>query len=100
FAGYYGRTAQELRAMLDENKLKCYGTHIALDTLLGDNLAKTVEFNKVLGNTMLIVPWIPEERRNTKEKIVETAKLFTDIAARLKTYGMHVGTHKHTARLN
>jgi sugar phosphate isomerase/epimerase len=96
FAGYYGRTAQELRAMLDENKLKCYGTHIGLDTLLGDNLAKTVEFNKILGNTMLIVPWIPEERRNTKEKTIETAKLFTDIAAKLKPYGMHVGYHNHT----
>jgi sugar phosphate isomerase/epimerase len=95
FAGYYGRSAQELRAMLDENRLKCYGTHIALDTLLGDELPKTVEFNKVLGNTMLIVPWIPEERRNTREKIIETAKLFTEIAARLKPYGMHVGYHNH-----
>src|SRR5438105_11085129 len=56
FAGYYGRSAQELRAMLDEDGLKCYGTHIGLETLLGDNLAKTVEFNKVLGNNMLIVP--------------------------------------------
>src|SRR5947209_5011524 len=45
FAGYYGRTAQELRQMLDEDGLKCYGTHIGLDTLLGDNFAKTVEFN-------------------------------------------------------
>src|SRR4051794_19457759 len=38
FAGYYGRTAQELREMLDSNGLKCYGTHIGLETLLGDNL--------------------------------------------------------------
>jgi sugar phosphate isomerase/epimerase len=95
FAGYYGRSAKELRAMLDENHLKCYGTHIALDTLLGDELPKTVEFNKTLGNTMLIVPWIPEERRNTREKLIETARLFTEIAARLKPYGMHVGYHNH-----
>jgi sugar phosphate isomerase/epimerase len=95
FAGYYGRSAQELRAMLDEDHLKCYGTHIGLDTLMGENLVKTVEFNKVLGNTMLIVPWIPEERRSSKERIIETAKLFTDIAAKLKPYGMTLGYHNH-----
>src|SRR5262252_7321927 len=66
FAGYHGRTAQELRQLLDENHLKCYGTHIALDTLMGDNLEKTIEFNKVLGNKFLCVPWIPTERRNSK----------------------------------
>jgi len=43
--------------------LKCYGAHIQLDTLLGDNLEKTVEFNKALGNNFLVVPWIPTERR-------------------------------------
>src|SRR5687767_7768659 len=37
FAGYHGRTAEELRKLLDENKLKCCGTHIGLDTLLGEN---------------------------------------------------------------
>ncbi len=95
FAGYYGRSAEELRKMLDEDGLKCYGTHIPLDTLLGDNLVKTVEFNKVLGNKMLIVPWIPTERRNTKEKIIETAKLFNDISAKLKPYGMILGYHNH-----
>lgn len=95
FAGYYGRSAQELREMLDANHLKCYGTHIGLDTLLGDNLVKTVEFNKALGNTMLIVPWIPTERRDTKAKIIETAKLFTEIAAKLKPYGMTLGYHNH-----
>src|SRR6185369_12653319 len=50
FAGYHGRTAQELRQLLDENHLECYGTHIGLETLTGDNLDKTIEFNTVLKN--------------------------------------------------
>jgi sugar phosphate isomerase/epimerase len=95
FAGYYGKSAKELKQMLDENGLKCYGTHIGLDTLMGDDLLKTVEFNQILGNKMLIVPWIPEERRNTKAKIIETAKLFSDISAKLKPYGMYIGYHNH-----
>src|ERR1051325_11600924 len=58
FAGYHGRTAQELRQLLDENHLECYGTHIGLETLIGENLEKTIEFNKVLKNKFLCVPWI------------------------------------------
>src|SRR5690349_16002680 len=42
FAGYYGRDAKTLRKLLDDAGLKCCGTHIQLDTLLGDKLAKTV----------------------------------------------------------
>src|SRR5438552_8551429 len=53
FAGYYGRDAKALRKLLDEVGLKCCGTHIGLDTLLGDNLAKTVEVNQHLGNQFL-----------------------------------------------
>ena len=49
FAGYHGRDAQTLRKMLDDVGLKCCGTHIGLDTLLGDNLAKTLEFNHEIG---------------------------------------------------
>jgi sugar phosphate isomerase/epimerase len=96
FAGYHGRTAPELKKLLDDNNLKCYGTHIGLDTLTGDNLEKTVEFNKVFGNRFLCVPWIPEEKRNTREKIIETGKLFSEIAAKAEPHGMIVGYHNHT----
>lgn len=95
FAGYYDRTAEELRRMLDANHLKCYGTHIALDTLLGEHLAKTVEFNRVMGNRMLIVPWIAPERRNSRQSILATAKLFGEIAAQLEPHGMYLGYHNH-----
>lgn len=93
FAGYHGRTAEELRKMLDEDHLKCYGTHLALTDLLGDHFDKTVAFARVLGCKFLVVPWLPEERRNTKQSIVETAHLFSDIARKLKPYGMTLGWH-------
>ena len=95
FAGYYGRSAEELRRMLDELGLKVAGTHIAIDTLLGDELEKTIEFNRILGNKFLIVPWLPENMRNSKEAWLKTAKLFNEIAERLKPEGMYVGYHNH-----
>lgn len=95
FAGYYGRTAQELRSMLDDLGLKVAGTHIALDTLLGDELERTVEFNQILGNKFLIVPWLPDEYRSSRDAWRRTADLFNSIAERLAPYGMMTGYHNH-----
>ncbi|MCC6731084.1 MAG: sugar phosphate isomerase/epimerase [Chthonomonadales bacterium] len=97
FAGYYGRTAEELRRMLDRAGLKCCGTHIGLDSLMGDELAKTIAFNKTLGNRFLVVPGLPAERTASPAAWRETARLFGEIAEKLRPHGMYVGYHNHTA---
>jgi len=95
FAGYYGRRADELRKMLDDLGLRVAGTHIGIETLLGDELRKTVDFNRVLGNRFLIVPWLPDERRSSKATWLETARLMNKIAEKVKREGMRVGYHNH-----
>jgi sugar phosphate isomerase/epimerase len=87
FAGYYGYEAAAIRKMLDDLGLKVAGCHTGLNTLLGDELKKTIEFNHILGNKFLIVPWIPEERRQTRDGWLQTAELFNEIAAQLKPEG-------------
>ena len=96
FAGYYKRSAAELRKMLDDNGLKCCGTHTALDTLMGDELKKTVEFNQTIGNKFLIVPSLPEEKTATRQGWLEMAKIFDGLAEKVKPHGMRVGYHNHT----
>jgi sugar phosphate isomerase/epimerase len=95
FAGYHGRTAEELRSMLDDLELKCCGTHLKIGTLLGDELEKTVEFNQVLGNKYLIVAALEKEYHGTAEDWKRTAGLFNEIAERLKPFGMKTGYHNH-----
>ena len=95
FAGYHGYSAPELRSLLDSLGLKCCGTHIALDTLMGDELARTVEFNQVLGNDYLVVPGLVESRRSSRAAWYETAQVFNEIAARLQPHGMRTGYHNH-----
>lgn len=95
FAGYYGYDAGEIRTMLDDLGLKAAGCHTALDTLAGDELKRTVEFNHTLGNKYLIVPGLPEHRRNSKEAWLRTADLFNEIADNLKSEGMMTGYHNH-----
>jgi len=72
FAGYYGRDAEELRRLCDENGLRVAGTHIQLATLLGDELPLTIE------------AW------------AKTAKLFSELAEKVEPEGMHVGYHNHS----
>ncbi|MGD0900528.1 MAG: sugar phosphate isomerase/epimerase [Thermoguttaceae bacterium] len=95
FAGYCGKTAQQLRKILDENNLKCCGTHTGVDTLLGDKLKQTIEFNKTLGNVFLIVPSLSGKYLASAEAVRDTARLLTEVAAKVKPEGMHVGYHSH-----
>ncbi len=96
FAGYYNYDAKDLRKLLDDNGLKCCGTHTQLDTLLGDQFEKTIEYNKILGNKYLIVPWLAEEKRRTVQDWIGLAKLFNELADKAKPHGMLVGYHNHT----
>lgn len=93
FAGYYGRSASEIHQMLEENKLKCYGTHLGLGDLLGENYDKTVAYCKGIGCKFLSIPWLPEERRNSRKSIMETAQLLNSIGKRLAEQGLMLGWH-------
>ena len=96
FAGYYDRSATELRSMLDELGLAVAGTHIGLPTLLGDQLAEAVAFNRTLGNRFLIVPGLAEEWRSSRQAWLKTAQVFNEIAEQLAGEGMVTGYHNHT----
>jgi sugar phosphate isomerase/epimerase len=95
FAGYHGYSAQELRKMLDDNGLKCCGSHIGIQNLIGDALPATAEFNKIIGNEFLIVPGLPGDYTNSKEAWLRTAGIFNEIADRLKPYNVVTGYHNH-----
>lgn len=95
FAGFYDYPAADLRTMLDDVGLKCCGSHTSLGLLLGDALNETVEFHRALGNKYVVVPSLPAERRDSLATWQSTAKVFSDIAARLKPHGLLTGYHNH-----
>ena len=94
FAGYYGweERPEELRKLLDDNGLKCCGTHTGLNTLQGDALKATAELNSTLGNPYLIAPSL---RAETEEEWLELADVFNGLAVRAAEWGMRVGYHAH-----
>ena len=94
FAGYHGRSAKELRQLLDDNGLVACGTHTPYESVLADKLKETVEFNRTIGNKFLIVPWMNETE--SRQVWLDRAKLFNDIAGQVKADGMSVGYHAHS----
>ncbi len=92
FAGYYGRSAKDLRKMLDDNGLVACGTHTPYESVLEDKLKETIEFNRTIGNKFLIVPWMEGK---TKQDWLDKAKVFNELADKVKPEGMWVGYHAH-----
>ena len=97
WAGYFGGlAAADLRKMLDDLGLKSAGTHTGLQTLQGDELARTVEFNQILGNRYLIVPGLPGDIRKAGPKAWrEVAHQLDQAAGKVAYANMRVGYHCH-----
>jgi len=96
FAGYYNYAGKgpELRKRLDGLKLKSAGTHIQLDTLLGEKFQPTVDFHQAIGCRFLVVPGNSDFTDPEKSKAL--ADTFNDLAVKLKPLGMATGYHNHT----
>ena len=95
FAGYYNNDAKTLRKLLDDNGLKAEGTHIGIESFLGDQFYKTVEFHKILGCDFLIIPSMSKQRRDSVATCKETGRLLSEISERLRPYDLRTGYHAH-----
>jgi sugar phosphate isomerase/epimerase len=92
FAGYWGRSAAELRKILDDNGVVACGSHTPYDTILPDKLEATIEFNRILGNKFLIVPSM---NNRTRADWLAKADQFNALADQLAPHGMWIGYHAH-----
>ena len=82
FAGTYGKSAKELKQILDDNGLVACGTHSGLDSIKPEKLSATLEFYNQLG-----CPYVTVPSMNAKDAAgwVELAKLFDVAQQRAKT---------------
>ena len=91
---WQGHSSQEIRRMYDENGLACCGIHLTTGAIQGENLARTVEFNKTLGNRFLIVA-MDKKRMESVAGVMELAGILNDAAEKLAGEGMFTGYHAH-----
>ena len=91
FAGFFGHSAEEVKAMLDRYGLIVSGTHSGLGDLDADFDA-TVKYHKTLGNTNYIVPGAPTW---TAAELDETIAKINKYQPMLAAEGIRMAYHNH-----
>jgi len=94
FAGYFGRTGKQVRAVLDKNGLKAPSTHVQYDEL-DDKFPAVIETSKEIGLDYIICPWIPEELRKSPDIWQQASEKFNKCGEQAKKAGLQFGYHNH-----
>lgn len=93
FAGFFGHSAAEVRAMLEENGLQVSGTHTGCGELTADKIDETIAYHKEIGNTNIIIPGADF---STKEKLDWVVDLINEAQPKLAAAGIALGYHNHS----
>ena len=98
FAGYFGRTADQVRQLLTQNGLTSPSSHLQFDPFSG-NAAAVLAFSKAIGNEWAVIPYVPEERRKTMDDWKRITDLLNTYGAQAKSQGLRLAYHNHNFEL-
>ena len=93
FAGFHGKSAADLRALLDKHGLRASSAHVPI-TDFRSRLDGIVDDLTTIGAAWGIVPWIAPDDRSA-ESLKAIALEFDGFADRLKEAGIGFGYHNH-----
>jgi len=96
FAGYFGRTAAEVRALLNDHGLAAPSTHLELDDVR-ERFDATAEFARSVGIRYLTVASLDMRTIKTVDDWKRTADAFNDAGRRAKAAGLRFAYHNHVA---
>ncbi len=91
FAGFFGHSAQDVKAMLDKYGLKVSGTHTSWQEV-AEHFEETVAYHKTIGNTNIIVPGAD---LNNQQKLDAFIAMANEFQPRLAAEGISFGYHNH-----
>jgi sugar phosphate isomerase/epimerase len=94
FAGYFGRTGQQVRAACDKNGLEPVSTHVQYDEL-DDKFPSVIETSKTIGLKYIVCPWIPEDLRKSPDIWKQAAAKFNHCGEQSKKAGLQFAYHNH-----
>ncbi len=94
FAGYFDRSPERIRSLLEANGLTSPATHIPLE-FLEQRWQKTLDLAETIGHRYLVVAWIPEGRRTTIDDYRRIAEIFNRAGAAARARGLTFAYHNH-----
>ena len=94
FAGYYGRTAEEIKATLERIGLKCISVHQGIE-FFDEKPDEAAEFLKTFGVKYVVLPWYPKDRLAGSPDWEASVAHMNRVAEVLKKHDMVLGYHNH-----
>lgn len=93
FAGFFDKSAADVRAMLDEYGLKISGTHSSFTSLRPSVIMDTIKYHKAVGNTDYIIPGAD---LSTLDKLIDFCNVVNYAEPILAAEGIRLGYHNHS----
>ncbi len=93
FAGFFGHSAADVKAMLSNYGLACSGTHSPFSDLRPTKIMETLRYHKELGNPNYIVPGAD---LSSLEKIRDFCNVMNFAEPIFKAEGIKLGYHNHS----
>jgi sugar phosphate isomerase/epimerase len=94
FAGYFDHSPKDVRAILDRLGLVSPATHVPYD-VLGDKWPAQIESAKIIGQSYIVCPWIPEEMRKQSDIWQRAAETFNHAGEASQKAGIQFAYHNH-----
>ncbi len=94
FAGYFAKSPQEVRAILDGNKLTSPSEHVPYDTI-EKKWPETLEAAHTIGQTFIVCPWIDVSQRKEGDGWKHAAEAFNRAGEAAQKAGIQFAYHNH-----
>lgn len=99
FAGYFGKTPAQIKALLDGNGLAAPSVHVPLEALRA-NLANVIKDAKTIGHQYIVLPWLSEEQRgDSVDSYKKLAAELNQFAKPVSDAGLQLCYHNHDFEL-
>ncbi len=92
FAGYFGKSPRDVRALLDHHGLSSPSSHVSLAP---DQWRAALDAAPVVGHRYLVIAWIPAEERHTLDDYKRWAERLNRAATEAKAAGLQFAYHNH-----
>ncbi len=99
FAGYFGKSAAEIKALLDSNGLLAPSVHVSLQQLRSE-LPAVINDAKTIGHRYIVLPWLSEEQRGDGiDSYKKLAGELNGFAKPIRDAGLQLCYHNHDFEL-
>jgi sugar phosphate isomerase/epimerase len=94
FAGYYDRSPQAVRAILEKDGLTSPSTHVGYD-IVEKKWSEALDAAHTIGHTFVVCPWIDAKQRKTPDGWKRAAELFSHAGEAAQKAGIQFAYHNH-----